>query len=74
MLAAPKTAVAPRQGRIDKLLSMADVCELVQLTRRTIERAVSAGRFPGPLKLSPGRRGTIRFRAWEIEDWLNGKK
>ena len=47
--------------RIDEFLP------LVGISRATVLREVEAGRFPPPVRLSPGRVG---WRPTDIEDWV----
>jgi hypothetical protein len=58
----------PGDGLIEPLLSVADLCRLLQCDRRTIERMRSAGRLPGP-DLCVGRR-LPRWRVETIRSWI----
>ena len=52
------------------LLARADVERLVGMSCSSIYRAMRQGDFPEPLRI--GARG-VRWRADEIETWINGR-
>ena len=52
-----------------KLLRMAQVCELVGVSRATIYRWIASGSFPVPLKIGPA---AVRWRLDDIEKWVSG--
>jgi prophage regulatory protein len=53
---------------IDRLLTKKDVAAALGVTERTIERLVSRGLFPGPIKL--GHR-VARWKPATVEAYLN---
>jgi excisionase family DNA binding protein len=48
-------------------LTSRDVCELLAISRTTVDRMVQDGRLPKPLKLATGRTGALRFPKAELE-------
>lgn len=53
--------------KLNKILRLPAVLELIQLSRSTVYAMLKNGDFPKPLKLGP------RARAWRLEDvenWL----
>ena len=46
---------------MQKLLSISDVCETINVGRVTLWRMVKAGKFPPPVKIHSMRR-------WKVED------
>lgn len=53
-----------------RILSPRKVQDLTGLSRTTIWRLESAGRFPAKVQLSPGRKG---YLATEVEDWITAR-
>ena len=53
----------------ETLLTAAEVERRVGLSHSTIYTEMREGRFPLPLKMPGGR--AVRWRASEIEDWIN---
>ena len=53
----------------EKLLTMAEVLKLTGLGRKTIYTYMRGGTFPLPLKCGPKN---IRFRASQIDEWIDG--
>lgn len=51
----------------DRILSMRQVCTIIGLSRTTVWREQRKGRFPKPIRLSPGRVG---WPQGAIEIWL----
>ena len=49
------------------LLTYDEVAQTVGVVRQTVWKWVREGNFPQPVKVS----GTVRFRARDIEDWVN---
>ena len=43
------------------------VCERIALSRATLDRLVSAGKFPQPIRLTERR---LAFNADEVEGWM----
>lgn len=54
---------------IDHLLSIQEVQRITSLSKASIYRFISAGRFPRPVKLSP--RGRSAWRASHVQVWTN---
>jgi excisionase family DNA binding protein len=52
-----------------RLLSIKDLCDLVGISRRTVHRMRRAGELPEPVPML--RR--VRWRAEDIDDWINGR-
>lgn len=46
------------------------VCERVALSRATLDRLVSAGKFPPPIRLTERR---LAFNAADVEAWMQEK-
>lgn len=59
-----------RMPQIDRHFSVGSLAERLELSRRTIERAVAAGSFPRAVFL--GR--TWRIPAGDVEQWLQGRR
>lgn len=47
------------QQELPQLLSLDDAAKRLSISRRTIEREISAGRFPRPLKIGRATRITL---------------
>ncbi len=54
----------------DKLLTWPQVRERVGLSRSTVRRLERIGRFPGCLRISPGR---VAWRESEVDDFVAGR-
>ena len=54
---------------IEGLLKIDEIAKLLSLSRRTVQRMVSAGEFPKPVKL----RRSVRWRPSDIEMYLRRK-
>ena len=54
-----------------RLLNTRDICELLQISRTTLHRAVRDGGFVMPIRV--GRRG-IRWRESDIRDWIASRE
>ena len=53
------------------LLTMPQVCELLQFASRTVCRWVSQGRFPAPLAFgADAQRGPKRWLQSEVHAWI----
>ena len=46
------------------------VCERVALSRATLDRLVTAGKFPAPIRLTERR---LAFNASDVEAWMQEK-
>lgn len=54
----------------DRILSIKDLMQILNLGRTTIYSLLKRGEFPAPLRLSPRRIG---WRISQIEEWLDKK-
>ncbi len=61
MTAIPESAV---------LLTLDQVCEMVQFAKRTIQRMVSAEQFPRPIHFGQSGSKPARWLRSEIEAWV----
>ena len=52
------------------LLTRQDVEAMLSISRSKIYALIMEGRFPEPIKLTPGPKGASRWRKDEIEAWL----
>ena len=52
------------------LLTRQQVEKIVGIRRSTIYKLMRLGRFPEPIKISPG---CVRWRKAELEDWINSR-
>ena len=52
-----------------RILTIKQVQALNSLSRASIYRAMSAGTFPRPIRLSPGGR-RVGWRETDVRDWL----
>lgn len=59
------------EGKINTILSRADVCRETGLSSTTLWRLVRAGAFPQPIRLSANRIG---FRAATVSAWITDKE
>ncbi len=53
-----------------QLLTPKAVCEKIALSRATLDRLVSAGNFPAPIRLTERR---LAFDAAAVEIWINDR-
>ncbi len=53
-----------------ELLARPDAAQLLGVGERTLTRWADEGRAPRGLKLTPGRRGAIRWRRSELLAWI----
>lgn len=51
----------------EQIISIKHFARIAGLSTRTLERLITSGGVPRPIRLSPGRRG---FMMSEIEAWL----
>lgn len=52
---------------MERVLKIAEVCAIVGMSPNTLLRAVTAGDFPPPIRLTPARRG---WRGADILRWV----
>lgn len=70
----PKTKRAPKVKKAQPLdpdailLSVAEMCTLLKISRATLVRMDNAGKLPGRIKLG----GSVRFHRQTVETWLQG--
>lgn len=62
----PKNRRAPHSESAAVLLSVAEMCTLLKISRATLVRMDKAGRIPGRIKLG----GSVRFHRETVEAWL----
>lgn len=55
-----------------ELLTLPEAAKMLNVGKRTLTRWVDQGRAPRPVKIVPGRRGTVRWRRTELMDWISG--
>ncbi len=53
-----------------ELLTLLEAAQMVNVGQRTLTRWVAQGRAPRPLKIVPGRQGTVRWRRSDLMDWI----
>ena len=56
-----------------ELLDIKQVCAMLGVGRTFVYEGVTRGTFPKPLKLSPGRRGVVRFIKAELLQYVAQK-
>jgi len=56
---------------VPALLTAPQAAELLSVGQRTLARWSAEGRAPAPLKLTPGRRGALRYRRADLEAWVS---
>jgi len=59
-----KPVTSPTNGAL--LLSVAEICRLLKISRATLIRMDKAGKIPGKIKLG----GSVRFHRETVEAWL----
>jgi predicted DNA-binding transcriptional regulator AlpA len=60
---------------VTKLLDLKDLVELgIDFHRDHLRRMVKRGRFPRPIKMSPGDSGKLFWRAEDIEAFLAARQ
>ena len=55
---------------MDELITAEEVMKILKISRATLNRWVKAGKIPA-LKLGEGRKGAVRFRLRDIEEFVN---
>jgi prophage regulatory protein len=68
---APDTAESRPSYRAGSLLRLADVRELLGISRSTVYKLLSVGRFPKPIRLGPR---IVRWRLEAIESWRDRRE
>lgn len=63
---APKARKTPSPESGDVLLSVAEMCALLKISRATLIRLDKSGRIPGRIKLG----GSVRFHRATVDSWL----
>lgn len=61
----------PQAFRFGTLIRMSEVCEVLGLSRSTIYKLLSEGRFPEPVQI--GDRA-VRWRVEQVEAWRDAPK
>ncbi len=59
-------AAGPAGGLVPLLLTVAELCELLHVSRMTLHRLEKSGELPGRVKLG----GQVRYHREIIEKWL----
>jgi|GEM_PF-1968742 len=62
----PKVQKAPSSETNSILLSVAEMCALLKISRATLVRMDKSGKLPGRIKLG----GSVRFHRKTVETWL----
>lgn len=60
----------PATTTTDRILSPADVCKMLGITRSSLSRWRAEGEFPKPIRIGPNRVG---WRSSTISDWLDSR-
>lgn len=55
---------------MDELITAEEVMKILKISRATLNRWVKAGKIQA-LKLGEGKRGAVRFRLKDIEEFVN---
>jgi excisionase family DNA binding protein len=55
---------------LDELITAEEVMKILKISRATLNRWVKAGKIQA-LKLGEGKRGAVRFRLKDIEEFVN---
>lgn len=53
-----------------ELLTAVQAAEYLGIGQRTLARWSTDGKAPAPLKLTPGRRGALRYRRADLTEWI----
>lgn len=53
-----------------RFLDIEQVFEITSLSRSTLYKEISAGRFPRPVPVSPGRKAWVES---EVEAWIDSR-
>jgi predicted DNA-binding transcriptional regulator AlpA len=73
MSSTESTQSKKRYDSSTRLLSYAQLCEVLSVSRNFIYEEIARGGLPQPVKLSPGRRGAARFIEAEILEYIDKK-
>ena len=55
-----------------RLLTSVEAAEQLRISRRTLERYRVTGTGPRYLKVGPGKRARVLYRATDVDAWLAG--
>lgn len=55
-------------------LNKRQVAEMIGIHPETLARLVREGKFPIPIRLTPGSRGNVRWDVMDIENWIAERK
>ncbi len=58
------------ESRLDELITAEEVMKILKISRATLNRWVKAGKIRA-LKLGEGKKGAIRFKKEDIENFIN---
>jgi len=53
-----------------ELLTLEQASDLLNVGMRSLHRWSSIGKAPRPVKITPGRRGCVRWRRGELLAWI----
>jgi len=53
-----------------ELLTLSEAARLCGVGARSLWRWSHSGRAPKPLKITPGRRGCVRYRRADLLEWI----
>jgi predicted DNA-binding transcriptional regulator AlpA len=60
----------PHELATVRLLDIQEVLARVRFSRAQVYEMMAEGRFPRPIKFSPGRRGSVRWPDIWVSEWL----
>lgn len=52
------------------LMTVDEAAAWMNVGKRSLARWSAMGRAPKPLKITPGRRGCVRYRRADLEGWI----
>jgi len=60
----------PQVGKADEWLTVDEVCQIVKIGRRTLERYLSRGDGPRVKRIGKSRNSPIRIRRDWLDEWM----
>jgi excisionase family DNA binding protein len=60
----------PQGGKTDEWLTVDEVCQIVKIGRRTLERYLSRGDGPRVKRIGKSRNSPIRIRRDWLDEWM----
>ena len=67
----PFSRFPPSQFDSDRLLSIDEIAEILGVNVRTVNRLVSGGRLPPPIRIT---RKLVRWKLSELQRWLDARQ